>query len=57
MSCTEYENSRRHYALGIIKLGLIPPRLKEPNLLTLDMITSGESPSKVSGLVEPVERH
>ena len=29
-------------------MGVDPPRVKDPNLLRLDMITGGESPSKVS---------
>ena len=57
MSCTKCENSKRQYPLGISKLGYIPPRVEDLKLFKLDMITGGESPSKVSGLVEPVVRH
>ena len=34
--------------LGVTRWGRSPtPRVKDPNLLRLDMITGGESPSKV----------
>ena len=34
--------------LGTASWGIYPLRVKDPNLLRLDMITSGESPSKMS---------
>ena len=34
--------------LGVVRWGRSPPRVKDPNLLRLDMITGGESPSKMS---------
>ena len=34
--------------LGVARWGRSHPRVKDPNLLRLDMITNGESPSKVS---------
>ena len=34
--------------LGVVIWGRSPPRVKDPNLLRLDMITDGESQSKMS---------
>ena len=33
MSYTEYENGKRQYALGVNKLGKIPPRVKDPSIM------------------------
>ena len=37
------------YVLGVTRWGRSPlPRVKDPNLLRVDMVTGGESPSKMS---------
>ena len=47
-------NENKYTCVGRSKMGVDPPppppppRVKDPNLLRLDMITGGESPSKVS---------
>ena len=41
-------NENKYTCVGRSKMGVDSPRVKDPNLFRLDMIISGESPSKVS---------